>query len=91
MYVCARARARVCVCACVCLCVCGRGGGMRACADPIIMVFVRGVEYGYLCVYNVMRESHEGMYLNIVLIVTCFIASVTLSLLMNEFICTSLL
>ena len=30
----------------------------------------------------------EGMYLNIVVIVTCFIDSVMLSLLINVFICT---
>ena len=29
-----------------------------------------------------------GMYLNIVVIVVCFVASVTLSLLINVFICT---
>ena len=32
-----------------------------------------------------------GMYLNIVLIVVCFVASVLLSLLINVFICTQLL
>ena len=38
---------RVCVCVCVraraCVCVC-------ACADPIIMMFVPGVEYEFMCV-----------------------------------------
>ena len=38
--------AYVCFCAGVCVCV--------WCADPITMVFVPGVEYGFLCVYNVM-------------------------------------
>ena len=55
---CARARARACVCVCacvrvsvrVCVCVCD----CVWCADPIILVFVPGVEYGFLCVYNVM-------------------------------------
>ena len=45
--VCVRAHVRVCVCVCV------------WCADPIILVFFccccfPGVEYGFLCVYNVM-------------------------------------
>ena len=35
----------VCVCG-VCVCV--------WCADPIILVFVPGVEYGFLCVGSVM-------------------------------------
>ena len=42
----------VCVCVCVlyvCVCVC-----MCVHADPNILVFVPGVEYGFLCVYNVM-------------------------------------
>ena len=32
-----------------------------------------------------------GMYLNIIVIVVCFVASVMLPLLMNVFICTQLL
>ena len=36
-----------------------------------------------LCVYNVMGELFEDMYLNIVVIVTCFVASVMLSLLID--------
>ena len=78
---------RVCVCVCVCVCVyvCA-----RARADPIIMVFVLGVEYGFLCVYNVMWELFEGMYYDIV-IVTCFVASFMLSHLINVFICAKLL
>ena len=36
---------------------------------------------------NVMLALYEGIYLNIV-IVTCFVASVMLSLLLNVFICT---
>ena len=48
-------------------------------ADPVIMVFVPGVEYGFLRVCNVTRELFEGIYLNIVVIVTCFVASVLLS------------
>ena len=40
---------RVCVCVCMHACVC-----VRACADPIILVFVPGVEYAFLWVYNVM-------------------------------------
>ena len=47
--VCACVCACVCVCVCVCVYVCA-----RARADPIIMVFVLGVEYGFLCVYNVI-------------------------------------
>ena len=53
----------------------------------IILVFVPGVEYSFLCVYNVMWGLFEGMYLNIVVIVTCFVASNMLSLLINVFIC----
>ena len=50
----------VCMCECVCVCVCVC---MHVCvcvcvcvwrADPVIFVFVPGVEYGFLCVYNVM-------------------------------------
>ena len=48
---------RVCVCLCVCVCV-------RT--DPIVTVFVCGVESGFLRVDNVMRELFDGMYLNIV-------------------------
>ena len=33
----------------------------------------------------------EGMYLNIVVIVTCFVGSVMLSFLINVFICAELL
>ena len=33
----------------------------------------------------------EGMYLNIVVIVACFVVSVMLSLFINVFICTKLL
>ena len=69
------ARARVCVC-------------VRVRADPVIMVFLPGVEYGFLCVYNVMSDLFEGTYSNIFVIVTCFVVSVILSLLMNTFICT---
>ena len=59
----------LCVCECVCVCVCVRAC-VRACAcvcvracvrvcvraraDPIIMVFVPGVQCCSLCVYNVM-------------------------------------
>ena len=73
----------MCVCMCVCVCVCA-----RARADPIILVFVPGVEYRFLCVYNVMSELSKGMCLNIVVIISCFVASVKLSLLINVFICT---
>ena len=69
----------------MCVCVCVR---VRARADPVIMVFVHGAEYGFLCVYNVMGELFEGMYLKIVVIITCFVASVMLSLLINVFVCT---
>ena len=62
MCACVRAFVRVCVCVCVC-----------ARTDSIILVFVPGVEYGFLCVYNMMSELFEGMYFNIVVIVTCFI------------------
>ena len=59
---------------------------VRARAVPIIMVFVHGVGYGFLSVYNVMRELFESTCLNIVIIVTCFVASVMLSFLINDFI-----
>ena len=49
--VCVRACVRVRVCVSVsCMCMCARA---RARADPIMMVFVPGVEYGFLRVYNV--------------------------------------
>ena len=62
------------------MCMCARA---RARADPIMMVFVPGVEYGFLRVYNVTWEFFEGMYLNIVVIIMGFVASVTLSFLIN--------
>ena len=55
------------------------------------MVFVPGVEYRFLCVYSVVWELFEGMYLNIVVISTYFVTSVILSLLINDFICMQLL
>ena len=75
----------VCVFVCVCVCVCVL---VHVCvrADPIILVFVPGVEYGFLCVYNVMWGLFEGICLNIVVIVTCFVASVMLYLLLHVFI-----
>ena len=73
----------VCLCTCVCVCVC------VWCADPIILMFVPGVEYGFLCVYNQCDvRVVGGMYMNIVVTVVCFVASVMLSLLINVFICT---
>ena len=67
------------MCACMCAymhacaaCVC-----VQAHADPIMLVFVPGVEYGFLCVYNVIWELFEGTHLNIVVIITCFVASVS--------------
>ena len=51
-------------------------------------MFVLGVEYGLLCVYSVMCELFECMYLNIVVIVTYFVASVMLSSLLDNFIRT---
>ena len=59
---------------------------VHARAGPIILVFVPGVEYGFLCVYNVMREFFEGMCLNIVVFITCFVASVMVYLLMFLFV-----
>ena len=53
-----------------------------------LQVFVLGVEYGLLCVYSVMCELFECMYLNIVVIVTYFVASVMLSSLLDNFIRT---
>ena len=50
------------------------------------MVFVPGVEYGFLYVYNIMWELFKGMYLNIVVIVTCFVASFSMSLLINVYL-----
>ena len=38
------------------------------------------VEYGFLCVNNITWELIEGMYLNIVVIITYFVASLMLSL-----------
>ena len=55
-------------------------------ADPVIMVFVPGVGCGILCLCSVMWELFKEMYLNIV-IVMCFVASVMLSLFINDFIC----
>ena len=55
------------------------------CTDPIILVFVPGVEYGFLCVYKCDVRVVGGMYLNIFVIVVCFIASVMLFLLINVF------
>ena len=52
------------------------------------MVFARGVVYGFLCMYNVMWELSEGIYLNIVVIIMYFFASVMLSLLIKDSICT---
>ena len=49
----------LCVCACVCVCVQARA---RAHADPVIVVFVPGVEYGFICVYSVMWELSKGMF-----------------------------
>ena len=71
----------------MCVCVCARARG-RERADPIILVFVTCVECGFLCVYNVMSELFDSMYLNIVVIVMCFVASVMLFLLIHDFICT---
>ena len=51
VHVCVCAYVRVCVCACVCVCGCGC---VCTNADPVILAFVPGVEYGFLCVYNVM-------------------------------------
>ena len=45
-----------------------------------------GVEYGFLCACNV--TAVQGMYLNVVVIVTYFVAGVMLSLLINDFTCT---
>ena len=75
--VCVRACVRACMRACVRVCACMHAC-VHVCADPITLVFVPGVDYGLLCVYNVMSELFEGMYLNIVVIVMCFVASVML-------------
>ena len=46
---------KVSACVYVCVCMCARA---RVCvfvrADPITLVFVPGVECGFLCVYSVM-------------------------------------
>ena len=70
----------VCVCVCVRVCVCAC---VRARADPIILVFVPGVWIS-LCVHCDVKVV-EGMYLNIAVIITRFIASVMLSLSINVF------
>ena len=49
----------VCVSVCPCVCVCVRVCEnvcvyVRARWDPIIMAFVPGVEYDFLCVYKMM-------------------------------------
>ena len=54
----------------------------------VILALVPGVGCRFLCVSNVMWELCGCMYLNIVVLVTCFVASVTLSLLINVIICT---
>ena len=79
--VCARARVCVYIRVCVCVCVC------VWCADPIILVFVPGVQFGFLCIQCDVRVV-GGMCLNIVVTVVCFVASVMLSPLINVFICT---
>ena len=57
---------------------------MNWCTDPVILVFVPGVEYGFLCVcVQCDVRVVGGMYLNIVVIVVCFVAIVMLSLLIN--------
>ena len=81
MCVCVYVCMRVCVCVYVCVCVC------VWCADPIILVFVPGVQFGFLCIQCDVRVV-GGMYLNIVVIAMCFVASVMLSFLINVFICT---
>ena len=60
------------------------------CADSIILVFVPGVQFGFLCIQCDVRVV-GGMYLNSIVIVMCFVASVKQSLLINVFICTYLL
>ena len=78
----------VCVCVYVCVCVCVYvHTRMHTCVDPIIPVFVPDVDYGFLCVYNVMWELSEGVYnLNVVVVVVCFVAGVMLSPLMFLFV-----
>ena len=44
----------VCECVCVCVCVC-----VFVCVC-VCVVFVPGVEYGFLCVYNVMWELFKA-------------------------------
>ena len=61
-------------------------------------MFVPGVEYGFLCNLSIICDISMcvqcdvrvvgGTYLNIVVIVVCFVASDMLSLLINVFICT---
>ena len=69
---------------CECVGVCVR---VRASADPVIMVFVFGAGCGFLCVCRVVCKLFEGTYLNFFVTVTCFVARVMLSLLINDFIC----
>ena len=71
----------MCVGVCMSMYVC-------VCADLIIMVFVPGVECQFLCVCSVMRGLFEGMCLGIVVVGAGFVASVVLSLLINDFICS---
>ena len=44
------------------------------------------VEYGFLRACNVTLELSEGMHLNVVVIVTYYVASAVLSLLINDFV-----
>ena len=55
------------------------------CSDQIVTIFVLGVSVNFymrtfVCVYNVMRELFEGVYLNTVVIITYFVRHVVLSL-----------
>ena len=63
----------MCVYVCVYVCVC------VWCADPFVLVFVSGVEYGFLCVQCDVTVA-GGMYLHTVIIVVRFVASVMLPL-----------
>ena len=53
----------------------------RARADPITVMLVTGVDFGFLRVYNVTLELFEGILLIIVITVAYFIARVALFLL----------
>ena len=58
---------------------------MCVCADPVVMIFVSGVDCGFLHVYNRMRELFDGTHLNVVVIVMYVVTRFMLSILIRYF------